>query len=635
VLFSPIAPSLGQTETTSTERTPRTAGLSRFSDIGSLLTGAPSRSELADDLASELQSEFVEDDGELDSLDDGLHAFRDPVDLGSPRQRMMSRVLNDTVLPSHDGMGSFPNILAAAHHVERTAQPPRKQRRTSNAQQTLDALHEAEEQDEDEKRMRIEQWRLDQSRALLEEVRKESQRIRRQASMASTRAASVVPSVAGSRFQTKSEYNFSESSEAPGARTPVAALEPQEPVEPQVRDPTPPENESFWKRITRRVIRDLIGIDEEILSVILGESPPPQEQISYSMKFHERLLSRLARELGILVYQLSEHPGAFTTYLRTQEPIPYVGATSPLIPSVPQLHSANQHMSASMFDSPTSHHPSVLFSSTLRHNPANAVAPNADPSLWGIEEDDELTDPATQERLRREQEYWEQDLDIGMVFDFLRKRLVPGATLADDMWSSRPAEDELGTTPTPNTVGLAAAGGNIPFSISNPHTSELLRQSGVPRLSRPTPTSHPMPSSLTPARLASVTPEHTHARAALIRAHHPLAAGRTSNMSVSQVNTTTTASNIISPVRRYSGDQLISSSHVHSSTSQVHAFSSPRRSLARRSNASSCASQSTRRSRLASSGGGGVNYWDWEFGDAAGSVSSPGWGGVGGDGIST
>jgi hypothetical protein len=84
VLFSPTAPSVTQTHTTSTDRTPRTAGLSRLSDFGSLDTAARSDqvTEDVDDNGTE-QATDADEEAELDSLDDGLHAFHEPSDYAS------------------------------------------------------------------------------------------------------------------------------------------------------------------------------------------------------------------------------------------------------------------------------------------------------------------------------------------------------------------------------------------------------------------------------------------------------------------------------------------------------------------------------------------------------------------------
>ena len=94
-------------------------------------------------------------------------------------------------------------------------------------------------------------------------------------------------------------------------------------VEGSTADVPSEENESFWNRITRRVIRDLMGIDDDLLSIIFGEALPEDDDLSttppangpfdaahsiiaanqqYDQSSWEyRLLERIARELGILV----------------------------------------------------------------------------------------------------------------------------------------------------------------------------------------------------------------------------------------------------------------------------------------------------------------------------------------------
>src|ERR1700743_3127657 len=68
VLFSP-----GTAESTITRTlTSQTAGISRVSDISLQTAGRSGR------LESSVFDEEVTEDGELDSLDDGLHAFREP-----------------------------------------------------------------------------------------------------------------------------------------------------------------------------------------------------------------------------------------------------------------------------------------------------------------------------------------------------------------------------------------------------------------------------------------------------------------------------------------------------------------------------------------------------------------------------
>ncbi|KAF2268407.1 hypothetical protein CC78DRAFT_367502 [Lojkania enalia] len=554
VLFSPAAPSTtARTHTTSTDRTPRTAGLSRLSDFGSLDTAA--RSEQDDD---DITCQGTEEGTELDSLDDGLHAFHEPSEYCSPASRLQES--GDTVLPTHDGLGTFqPNAEIHDHIWQFERQAPRRRpvRRRSSVQRRLDALEEAEEVvQEQDRRQRIEKWRLEQSRALLEEIERETRRRRRM---------SMVSAV-------KSRADSTHVAEQSTRPIPVAKSVSDSQSESSDENS---ENLSFWQRLTRRVIRDLMGIDEDTLSVIFGEalpaealSPPERELrleppgnvMPQSMDvssfptepWEHRLLERVARELGILVNQLSEHPGAFSTYRRAQETPEYAGLSSirarqTLKPDLPPATSPKRFVT-----SPTG----PLFASTFPNQQASNAYSEA--SLWGIEEEPDAdpldsfrnAQPApvinAAEEIAREREYWERELDVKMVFNFLVKR-----------FSSRRS------------------------SLSSP-----------PRRSSSTP-----PGETSPISSSSASNEVMSARrAAIIRQHHPLV-GRSADCALpsSSVSRENRRKDVL--YRQHANHQAPLRNHIRSS---------------------SCASQSTKKSKR--SAGSGRNYWDLGGSVGSGSV---------------
>mgnify|MGYP003624095086 CR=1 FL=1 len=426
ILFSPTAPSTtAQTHTTSTERTPRTAGLSRFSEFGSLDTAAQSDQD-------EDAGTFLGTEEELDSLDDGLHAFHEPSEYGAPASRLLQS--GETVLPTHDGLGEFQPDATMQEHMWQFERPRRRAaRRRSSVQRHFTVLDDADEANqEQERRQRIERWRLEQSKALLEEIEKETRR-RRRMSMASaarvrvdstqleaTAVSKPAPSVTDARSESSDEGS---------------------------------ENLSFWQRITRRVIRDLIGLDEDTLSVIFGEALPevagtPKAASPIELNadkalrdagidpttfaedgWQTRLLERVAQELGILVHQLSEHPGAFSTYQHVQSTPEYAGLTS--LRSNPTVATDL----ASSRPTPTTDSPaSAHFAPTFPTQQTSHAYSEA--SLWGIEEEPAEADPLDAfrappvttaniaEDLVREREYWERELDVKMIFNFLVKRFT-------------------------------------------------------------------------------------------------------------------------------------------------------------------------------------------------------------------
>jgi hypothetical protein len=221
------------------------------------------------------------------------------------------------------------------------------------------------------------------------------------------------------------------------------------------------EDESFWRRITRKVIRDLIGIDDSLLSVIFGESLPdmgsddsksagtdntlnlnetlreldsmPDEQGLWQSK----LLQRIARELGILVHHLCEHPGAFTTYLNVTNEIPNEYAGIPLDRLAEEKDAAPQGASAEpALHTAMSSQDSIMspqFSPTMRDPTGKEHAAH-----WGIEdEDDANREPLPESaRLQQEKEYWERELDVMMVFRYLRNRFGRRGSNADSTHAS-------------------------------------------------------------------------------------------------------------------------------------------------------------------------------------------------------
>jgi hypothetical protein len=563
VLFSPTAPSAtARTQTTSTERTPRTAGLSHLSDFGSLDTAA--RSEQDDD---EGTCQGTEEEEELDSLDDGLHAFHEPSEYGGPSSRILQN--SDTVLPTHDGLGTFQPDADIQEHMwqfERAAPRRRQARRRSSIQRRFDALAETDDMtQEQERRQRIEKWRLEQSKALLEEVERETRRRRR------------MSLVSAARSRTDSAY------EATGSVLSHAEKSTAD-VQNEPSDKST-EDSSFWQRLTRRVIRDLMGIDEDMLSVIFGESLP-EEAMTTNLEtprrrpsidatvsnlkeapvpddgWQNRLLERVARELGILVHQLSEHPGAFSTYQLTQESPAYAGlrTSRPSTTLATDLDSSprrtSDHSSSSAHFAP----------SFPVQKPSVAAHTYSEASLWGIEEEPESVDPLDSfrtpkstapvnhaEENAQEQAYWERELDVKMVFNFLVKRFS----------SRRP-------------------------SISSPPPPPLRASSALD---------------------SSTNNEYSSARrAAIIRHHHPL------------INQDNCDKENVLPT---------SSSQTHGSNKRKEAvlktyYQHPPPSLRSQvlRSSSSCASHSTKKSKRSGSGLGaaGRNYWDMSGSVGSGSV---------------
>ncbi|KAJ5108487.1 hypothetical protein N7456_005162 [Penicillium angulare] len=432
VLFSPTA----HTHTTSTDRT-RTAGASRLSDFGSFGTATRSAAGPEGEVADEdiLDDQLDEDGTELDSLDDGLHAFRAPSIPPHPPQEWIKELLPSFQLMMASSQQAQEQLWQHEQfNPQRRQHTPAQHRRRSSVQRHLDTVDEGHADVERDRWQRIEEWRMDQSRALLQEIERETRRQRR------------------SRGSQSSISNVAEQISPARITGTLSEVVPEPEGEPEI-------DESIWRRITRKVIRDLIGIDDSLLSIIFGESllddhsplerseeldmetvlaREPEPGRSETPMWQTRMLQRITHEIGILVHQLCEHPGAFTTYYQMTKDISneYAGMSlSRLTEGGSSQKPIEQTDSKSVDMTIDSSIPSPQFLPTIRD------ANKEHEAQWGIEEDDPTGgDPASEAaRMQSEQEYWERGLDVMMVFRYLRTRFSRRGYMPTDKKASTPS----------------------------------------------------------------------------------------------------------------------------------------------------------------------------------------------------
>jgi hypothetical protein len=483
----------------------------------------------------------------LDSLDDGLRAFSHDPFSSTPYQLDQS---GGTLLPTHDGLGTFTSSAGLQEQLWQFERhnPHRRRhvRRRSSLQRRIDEVEEEQELDPaDEKMARIEKWRLEQSKAVVDEIEKETRRRQRRMSKMSgiTRVTEV--SAIPESIIAQSE---------PG-ENPIIYKEP-EMEKSEEQEPS----ESWWQRITRRVIQDLIGLDENTLSVIFGEElvggPTPtatptqlspiaaagvaESRVTFRDHDHSwevKLMERIAKELGLLVHQLSEHEGAFSTYQRMQQlPNDYAGLPIQRDQPAkqPSLRQLRRKLSTRDSDKASS---DLLFEPTMPQHPHSS---EPDTSLWGIEEEPVHLSTAKATREKQEREYWERDIDVGMIFSYLRRRFASAS-------------------PPPQAQATPAAG--------------------------------PLPASW-------ATSTDSQRRAEQIRRQHP----------------------------------LVSRAAERAAAQSKHRDSLLRRhQMQKRAGSSSCASQSTKRSRRSKDAASSRHYWDFGH-SATGSVVTSG-GGYGESGV--
>lgn len=412
-----------------------TPGRSRVSDLGSLNTVARTGSVAAAAQNDEAQSSALsaavdesQDDAELDSLDGHLPGFR-----SFPRSSFMM-----PVLPAHDGLGSFhldqPTLgQDAQDHIFQFERfnPRRVRRRLNSFDEAQFELEQAQVQ-EAEKRQRIEAWRLEHSRIILEEVQREARRTRM---LQQKRVVTQKPVPKAEEATDSEDMTWHEE-------------------DPDTHPEDKEDTEGFITRITRKVLRDILGIDEKILSVVLGGDLLSDEELSRTPRpsehghdeptaeteesWHMRIIETVSRELGLLVNHLSKHPGAFSTYSHVhQVPLPYAG-----LPAIPET--ADGRTSTSGRAAADKHGESAFpeFRPTMRHIPRAADRPSQRSNAQDILlHDVSMADTFTQEE-------WEQEIDIKLVFRYLVSRFTS---------QPEPTLPELTTRPVPAKPQDAAA----------------------------------------------------------------------------------------------------------------------------------------------------------------------------------
>lgn len=420
VLFSP-----SQVQTLSlphSTATARSAELSRLSDFGSLNTF--NRSGKNSGSLSEAIGGGTAEEEDLDSLDEGLHAFQDNL---LPHHLRYAEEIG-SILPKHDGFGTFPASSSPVQDQIRQFEqhnPHRKpagNRRPSSVVRQLDAvLHDNILRAETERMARVEIWSIEQSKILLDSVQREAGRRKRR----------TCPSNRGSKHDISAycKDGFGKGLSRPWDRGYRLEKSCDEVGEMEMES-----DEPMLERITRRLIRDLLGIDDDVLSVIFGESLPEESssleasQMSSKSVFRlpedsdrtipipgleGRLFNRLARELGILVKHSSDHPGAFST-LPDAVDLDYAGvpvsfSSSPQDqqrPSAPPAHRSPKSSS------------SISFRPTIEsylYRPSSATSETTHAALWGVEEE---TTPSG----NLDDGYWERSPGLVNIFRVLHHR---------------------------------------------------------------------------------------------------------------------------------------------------------------------------------------------------------------------
>ncbi|RKF53738.1 hypothetical protein GcM3_216044 [Golovinomyces cichoracearum] len=394
ILFEPSsADTVESLQNTSSMRT-LTVGFSQISDFESLETGAWSFNE------DEEFDENHEEEEELDSLDSHLPEFRN-----EPYAHSNSGPGPcGTILPTHDGLGSFrldstktDNEAQQNLYGFERFNPRQVKMRNESAKLDLLGLDAGQAQKAELLR-RIELWRLEQSN-LIHEVNRES--------------SQKSPGVQNNKRNSEKDELDQET---------VASLSDLRTKNSQ------DENQSLFIKITRKIIQDLIGIDDDLLSILFGESlacdiepsrtsdlqsTPNKEygKISWELK----ILERIACELGTLASKISDHPSRFNSSL------PF-----PDIPVVPDTEKSQTAIPNNVrFDSSVTSRPlNSQLKSTFRKRAQRNSDSFTSAASQSTDEREIKVRAGKSNRRELTREEWERDLDLKLVFRYICDRVT-------------------------------------------------------------------------------------------------------------------------------------------------------------------------------------------------------------------
>lgn len=493
--------------------------------LSSLLT-VSERDEHENDAVADAEEEAA-----LDSLDSQLADFRgynqipDEHDLTSPAA---------VSLPTHDGLGTFwRGGVAAAATAGATAtasgaavtadaslqerlyafeqfNPRRVNKRRRESLDLAQLQADPDMTEEMERTRRIEAWRWEHSRVLLQEIRKETRR-RRGSELSSRRGREDGPADGATSMPATT------TTATPTTTTPTDDWHEQEDDDLLMFGSYAGSeimaeaegHEGLWSRITRKFMLEFMGIDDHVLAILLGEELPeeaePEKTFSETpdtlatsavaasfvrpkasstdsllqayaqttglleddgpaeaaggaagadSSWRLRMLERIAKELGHLVHRhLTAHPGAFSTYQRVQQmPLPYAGL--PVIPES-EAHEGS-HVTASSRTAPTAttdaalppFQPTILQAAAQVGEEQELPAPGQTPGQT----------PGQAPLHTFTQDEWEQDLDIKLVFRYLRSRFLPESHAHPAAHEAEPHEtNSMSTTSTTFNMQDAAA----------------------------------------------------------------------------------------------------------------------------------------------------------------------------------
>ena len=395
----------------------RVLGPSVLSDFGSLNT-VPRSSTKEDELHHNIEDAI----DELDSLDEGLHAFREP-SFQQLSQRSDQSV--GAILPVHDGLGTFsplrtplnnraqsPNssIPRLFHEAQLEASPrlfmsPRSAVKQQSGEQwrLQDTTFE-----------RVERWRLEQSSYMPGDMESEDRRV--------------------------DEFRFSKKTKSLRGRRKRSAQSSQT-----------SDRDALWQRLADKLLRQLIGIDDPTLFIIFGEYLPEKTGVDFHPSKASTELSceegaqnstenRQSRLLRRLKEKLSEQLGLNIPDMPKLDPLDldYAG--------IPINWISNRRRDENLLISDDIHKDCLNFPPTLgaqKPKPPSEMSNAVEiPGPTGSDQDSPTTEKDC---------HWTQGTGLRNVLRFLCRRfLIHGASLQENNRSN------IATSCSPETIRRAA-----------------------------------------------------------------------------------------------------------------------------------------------------------------------------------
>lgn len=313
----------------------------------------------------------------------------------------------ESVLPRHDGLGTFGWHLRAREELQQHIR----------ALESIKSRRGVGEREGDDKRTRIEEWRVEQSRFLEAEIRRETRAMR----------------------------DAEEDEEKEKGTGHERTLDPIEDVRP-----------GFWARIMDMLLGRLVGMDQEMLEIIMGEKLPEHVEKMPRVVDHarfatgydtaastweQRLVKCVVYELGTIFTRLSHPFGQVEGGSYEQDEDDERDALSRAKGNKPvHVDDETDVLSYAKGNKPVPADDSTFLPTLTRHKHHSLDSSSPSSSSSPITTDHPTIHP---DCVFTKHE-WERQFDINLVFRYFRSRLLSVETKTSRSCADMPRRDTHG-----------------------------------------------------------------------------------------------------------------------------------------------------------------------------------------------